>query len=122
MKRNAIPTASGHLHARLVLATVFLLAGCGKPHSANLEVRHKPHSVTLSWKASTSKVVGYNVYRSYPPGAPFIKLTPQSVPAIQYIDTTVKAGNTYMYYVTSVNSKGVESRPSGQVAITVPIP
>src|ERR1035437_5087257 len=144
MRRNAIPTAPGHLRGgagstfcaarpgligtcrplkrRLAFAIVLLLAGCGRPHSAALEVRHNPHSVTLSWVASTSPVAGYNVYRSFPPGAPFMKLTPQPVAGTQYIDTTAEAGNTYTYYVTSVDSKGVESRPSGKTVATVPIP
>ena len=83
---------------------------------------YKPHTVTLTWNASTSKVAGYNVYRSYPPGAPFVKLTPQPVAGDQYVDTAAESGNTYTYYVTAVNSKGAESPPSTPVFATVPNP
>ena len=99
---------------------VLLLTGCGKSHSAEQEAPRKPHYVTLSWTASTSKVVGYNVYRSYPPGTPFVKLNPQPVAGDQYTDTSVEAGNTYTYYVTSVGSNKHESPPSTPVFATVP--
>lgn len=99
-----------------------LLAGCGRASSRDNELSPRPHSVTLHWKASTSTVVGYNVYRSYPPGAPFKKLTPQVVTATQYVDTTAEGGDTYVYYVTSVDSKGGESLPSAPTTVTVPRP
>ena len=99
-----------------------LLAGCGKSQPVEQEPPQKPHSVTLSWTASTSKVVGYNVYRSYPPGAPFVKLTPQPVPGERYADTTAEGGHTYTYYVTAVDSKGRESRQSDPAFATVPSP
>jgi fibronectin type 3 domain-containing protein len=99
-----------------------LLAGCGKSHSTEQEAPHKPHSVTLSWTASTSKVVGYNVYRSYPPGAPFVKLTPEPVAGDRYTDTSAESGRTYTYYVTAVDSNKKESRPSDPVFATVPNP
>ena len=120
MRRNAIPLASDHFHRCMALAIVLLLVGCGK-HSAGQEVSHKPHSVTLSWVASTSKVVGYNVYRSYS-GTPFLKLTPRPVSTNQYIDATAEGGKTYTYYVTSVDSKGAESQPSAQQVVAVPSP
>lgn len=122
MRRNAIPLTPGQLRGYLAFAIFLLLAGCGGSHSAVLEVRHNSQSVTLSWTASTSQVVGYNVYRSYPPGAPFMKLTPQPIAGTQYIDTAAESGNTYTYYVTAVDSKVAESRLSGKTVVTVPIP
>ena len=38
----------------------------------------------------------------------------------EYTDRTVAAGKTYSYYVTSVDFKGVESKPSGKITATVP--
>lgn len=79
-----------------------------------------PHSATITWTASTSPVVGYNVYRSTPQNR-VVKLTRKPINATEYTDKTVEAGETYIYSVTSVDSKGVESRPSEGVSVTVPV-
>lgn len=78
------------------------------------------HSVTLTWTASTSTVTGYNVYRSQVSGGPYTKLDSSAVAATSYADSTVSAGQTYFYVVTSVNSSGVESADSSEVSATVP--
>jgi fibronectin type 3 domain-containing protein len=84
----------------------------------NIKARN-PHSVTVSWKPGKSPVAGYNVYRVMPPGGP-IKLSPAIVTDTQFTDRTVAAGNTYLYFVTTVDSKGVESRPSDKLSVAVP--
>jgi fibronectin type 3 domain-containing protein len=97
-----------------------LLAGCGKQRSSAAQKEaNNPHSATISWTASASAVAGYNVYRESPPNGP-IKLTPGIVSGTQYTDKTVEGGHTYLYYVTSVDSKGVESAPSGKITVTIP--
>jgi Abnormal spindle-like microcephaly-assoc'd, ASPM-SPD-2-Hydin/Immunoglobulin domain len=78
------------------------------------------HSVTLTWTASTSSVAGYNVYRSQVSGGPYTKLDSSAVTATSYVDSTVSAGQTYFYVVTSINSTGVESADSAEVSATVP--
>jgi fibronectin type 3 domain-containing protein len=97
-----------------------LVAGCGKkadPQTPAAPVN--PHSVTISWVASKSQVAGYNVYRSSGSGNP-VKLTNGIVLGTEYTDRTVAAGQTYSYYVTSVDFKGIESKPSGKITATVP--
>ncbi len=84
------------------------------------EEPNEPHSVTITWVASKSAVQGYNVYREFQYAGP-VKLTAQPVSGTQYTDTTVKRGRTYSYYVTSVNSNGLESVPSERIAITIPM-
>jgi len=37
-----------------------------------------------------------------------------------YTDTGVQGGQSYIYYVTSVDSSGVESAPSNTTTVTVP--
>ena len=97
-----------------------LLAGCGKLRSifARKEA-DSPHSVTLSWNASKSSVGGYNVYREFQYGGP-VKLTSALVAGTVYTDNTVAGGRTYSYYVTSVDLKGLESKPSEKIWVTVP--
>lgn len=77
--------------------------------------------VTLSWVASTSSVVGYNVYRGTVSGGPYSsKLTSSPVATLTFTDSSVVAGQTYYYVVTAVNSSGVESADSSPASATVP--
>jgi len=103
------------------LAAVSLLAGCGKLRNWYVarEESRKPHSVTISWTTSNPPVAGYNVYRETQSSPP-VKLTAQIVVGTQYTDPTVEAGRIYSYYVTSVDSKGLESKPSARITVTVP--
>jgi hypothetical protein len=80
----------------------------------------RQHSVTLSWKASTSAVAGYNVYRRGSSG--LIKINSLPVTGASYVDSTVQAGQTYYYMTRAVSSKGTESTPSNEVRVDVPSP
>jgi hypothetical protein len=78
------------------------------------------HSVTLSWNASTSSVVGYYIYRSTQSGSYSNPLnsTPQS--GLTFTDSTVQSGTTYYYVVTSVDSSSQQSIHSNEVQAIVP--
>ena len=78
------------------------------------------HSVTLSWKASTSPVVGYNVYRRGTSGV--IKLNLEPVTGTSYVDRPVQPGQTYFYVTKAVNARGTESSPSNEVRADIPSP
>ena len=78
------------------------------------------HSATLTWTASTSSVVGYNVYRATVSGGPYTMINTALEAATSYTDLNVQAGQTYYYVVTAVNSSGVESAYSSQVTATIP--
>jgi len=80
------------------------------------------HSATLSWTASTSTVVGYNVYRSTTSGGPYTLITSGPVAGITFTDTSVQAGATYFYVVTAVDVNGIESAFSNEASVTVPTP
>ena len=80
------------------------------------------HSATLNWTASTSTVIGYNVYRGTVSGGPYTLLNPSPVAATQYVDSTVAAGQTYYYVVTAVASGDAQSADSNQVSATIPTP
>src|ERR1700674_3998031 len=92
----------------LAFSSLLLLAACGKENS-------RPHSATLTWKASTTPDVRYNVYRTSMINGNVKKWTPHPITATQVVDPTVKSGLTYSYAVTSVDSKGIEGRPSDPV-------
>jgi hypothetical protein len=83
-------------------------------------VKSVQHSVTLTWKVSKSRVVGYNAYRSSSPNGPFSILNRGLISLTTYIDKGVQSGKTYYYYATAVNSLGQESIPSNHASATVP--
>jgi hypothetical protein len=78
------------------------------------------YSVNLSWTASTSTVMGYNTYSSTVSGGPYNKLTSSPAAGTSFTDSTVQAGKTYYYVVTSVDSSGMESANSSQVTAAIP--
>lgn len=77
------------------------------------------YSVALSWSASTSPVVGYNVYRGTTVGV-YSKINTALDPSTAYTDSTVSAGATYYYAATAVNSSGQESSYSSPVQVAIP--
>lgn len=86
--------------------------------------KDRPHSVTLSWKASASipppykNGEGYNVYRwkQIDGSCGMIK---QAVEATSYVDCGVDAGQTYRYAVTAVQQSH-ESDPTNVVEAKIP--
>jgi Abnormal spindle-like microcephaly-assoc'd, ASPM-SPD-2-Hydin len=80
------------------------------------------HSVDLSWIASTSVVVGYNVYRGTQSGGPYTKVNSTVQPTTSFTDGTVAAGTTYYYVTTAVDSQSAESNYSNEVQAVIPTP
>jgi hypothetical protein len=79
------------------------------------------HYVSLSWTASTTPNVTYNVYRTTTSGVYGAPLASAGA-ATTYTDSAVAAGQTYYYVVTAVSSTGGESVQSGPAQATVPTP
>lgn len=80
-----------------------------------------PHSVALSWNASTSTVVGYNLYRGTQSGGPYsTKLNAALIANTNYTDSNVQSGATYYYVATSVDSNNIESAYSGEAMAAIP--
>jgi len=119
-RRKSNPIAAYSFIVFLVLDLI--AGGCGTVGGTFQKLMGTPHSVTITWAQSVSRVIGYNVYRADASGGNFTKLTSQPVFATKYTDLTVGAGKTYTYYVAAVNSNGVESKPSENVTVQVPSP
>jgi hypothetical protein len=104
----------------------FISSASNSPTAATLrgsgtQIQSAGHSVTLSWGASPSSVVGYNVYRGATSGGPYLtKLTPSPQAATNMIDNTVMAGTTYYYVATSVDQNNVESIYCNQFTAAIP--
>jgi hypothetical protein len=78
------------------------------------------HTVGLSWDASTSSVIGYNVYRGTQSGGPYQLLTSSPQPDTSYADGTVLSSTTYYYVATSVDSSHAESIHSNEAQAVIP--
>jgi Abnormal spindle-like microcephaly-assoc'd, ASPM-SPD-2-Hydin/Protein of unknown function (DUF1573) len=95
----------------------------GSPATITLSgtgVQATPHTVALSWTASTSTVSGYNVYRSTTSGSGYSKLNASLVSNVNYTDSTVQNGATYYYVTTAVDSSGDESSYSNEASAVIP--
>jgi fibronectin type 3 domain-containing protein len=79
----------------------------------------KPHKVTVSWD-KTPRAKSYNVYRRPYRSDAYIKVG--SSETNSYEDSDVKSEEIYCYEVTSIDSKGNESKRSKEICITVPHP
>jgi len=80
------------------------------------------HNVDLSWNASTSQVVGYNVYRGTQAGGPYIVINSVLNASTNFGDNNVQAGHTYFYVVTAVDGRNNESNLSKEVQAAIPTP
>jgi hypothetical protein len=78
------------------------------------------HSVRLNWQASTSNVVGYNIYRSTTNGGPYVKINATLVTPLTYTDSSVASSTTYYYVATSIDPTGIESLYSIQASANIP--
>lgn len=78
------------------------------------------HSVSLSWTASTTAGVTYNLYRGSSSGVCSGTPTPYKtgISGTSYVDLNVSPG-TYFYNVSAVGTGG-ESTCDGEVQVTVP--
>src|SRR5215472_3435288 len=95
----------------LLAALVFALASVAHAQGG--------HSVTLSWLASTSPNVTYNVYRGTVSGGPYSQINTAPVNALTFLDSGVSNGTTYFYVVRSYDGT-VESANSNQVSAVIP--
>jgi hypothetical protein len=81
-----------------------------------------PHSANLHWNASTSAVFGYYVYRATDLYGPYLRLNSTPITVTQFTDLGVLPGQTYLYWVTGVDSNTLESAFSNSVTVVVPAP
>ena len=95
---------------------------CGASSGGNrLELTPTQHTVSLSWKASTTAGVQYNIYRGTQHLGPYadkLNSSPQS--GTTFTDSTVQNGMTYYYVVNSIDSESQESPYSNEAQAVIP--
>ena len=121
------PTTAGALTGSVTIVSnaanspaVISASGDGTSATAPPTSPTATHSVELAWSPSTSVVAGYEVFRSESSAGPFTKLDSSLVTSDSYTDTSVQAGQTYYYVVTSVSAAGAVSADSAPASATVP--
>ncbi len=79
--------------------------------------------VQLSWQppaTSDTTIAGYRIYRAIDGVAQFQLLNTSLTGNTDFADGTVQTGQTYNYYVTSVDTAGEESTPSNTATVVIP--
>ena len=120
------PAAAGAVTGTLTLATnatsstatTVALAGTGQAVEAA-----KTYSVDLTWQqpsTTSPPITGYYIYRAASTGASYQLLNASLDTSQSYTDSGVESGATYTYYVTSVDSSGLQSTPSNLLKLTIP--
>jgi fibronectin type 3 domain-containing protein len=101
----------------LSLAAGAQTSPCGAP------IPGSPH-VCITWTASTTPGVTYNVYRASSAGGENYATPLNSSPlaVLFFHDVTVAIGSTYYYTAVAVGTGGVLSAPSPEVSAQVPVP
>jgi hypothetical protein len=88
--------------------------------ASQLHASGNTHTVTLTWKGSTSHVAGYNVYRSITPGGNYARINTSLVQGLTFTDNTVESGKTYYYATRAVDTRGHESANSNEASAAIP--
>ena len=106
----------------LLLAFAFLASGSA--HAQGVP-EGTAHSVTLAWQApspvgGSGTISGYNVYRSPSSPTNYAKLNTALSAGLTFTDSSVSAGASYNYCVTTVDSLGEESVCSAPATANVP--
>ncbi len=104
----------------LLLSVEWCCVTNGLPGMLRLETLRRKHTVTLTWKASTSKVAGYDVYRSVTRGANYERLNSSPVRELTYTDSSVDGGVTYYYVIRSVDNQGHRGASSNETSAAIP--
>ena len=73
-------------------------------------------TIDLSWRpGAEADLAGYNVYRRDLPAGEWRRLNAAPIAVPAFTDRTVSSGDTFVYRVTAVDSRGNESAPGGEV-------
>lgn len=88
------------------------------PQGLTAHLVGSPQQVYLTWEPAPERVAQYRVYRSSGGAYELIGTTR----ALKFEDTTAVTGITYRYYVTALDSVGLETNPSGEAVVRLPDP
>lgn len=114
------PTVTGAVTGQVTIASN---SSTGSTTTVGLTGTGVTYSVDLSWTAPSSSsdpVAGYFVYRALSGSSSFQALNSTANTTTAFVDSTVASGQSYQYYVTSVDSSGNQSVPSNTSTVAIP--
>ena len=80
------------------------------------------HSVVLTWNASPTGGVSYNIFRGTSSGGEgTTPINTSSITSLTFTDANITPGSTYYYTVEAVDSAG-SSSPSNEASARIPSP
>jgi hypothetical protein len=116
------PTAAGSATGQVVIASNSTI-GATVTVSLSGTGEALAYQVNLNWTAPSSPsdpIAGYNVYRAVS-GSTSYQMVNSGVDAqTTFTDTTVQQGQTYDYYIETVDASGNSSAPSTTIAMVIP--
>jgi hypothetical protein len=104
----------------LLLSARWVRVTSGFPSGIRLQSPGTANTVTLKWRASTSQVAGYNVYRSITPAGNYVRINTSPIRGTTFTDNTVESGLTYYYVTRAVDAVGHESVNSNEASAAIP--
>jgi hypothetical protein len=82
--------------------------------------RRGKDNLLLSWSSeSEPNLLGFNVFRRTVNQSTFVQINSQPVTTMDYLDTDLTPGETYLYKATAVNTYGCSSEYSNEISITL---
>lgn len=105
----------------LLLIVQWFRVTTGQPAALRQQALGKTHTVTLTWKASSSQVAGYNVYRRVARGGDYVRINSSLVRELTYTDITVMSGVAYYYVTRAVDDRDDESVNSNETSAVIPL-
>ena len=117
IQRRFGPRTAHNAYEISALYPLTRIARCPRELGLREEVNE---AVQASARLRPDPVAGYHVYRSSNGGSTYQLLNLAVDTGTTYEDTLVKGGQSYNYYVTSVDASGIESVPSNTIGVTIP--
>jgi chitodextrinase len=124
------PSASGSFTVSVPAASAVVVELTGKgapppppqPASSLMATTISSSQINLSWTASSTSGVTYNIFRSTTSGftpSPSNRIT-SGLTTTSFSDTGLAPSTSYFYLVEAVNAGGVSSAPTNQTGATTP--
>ena len=120
VSRNSKIFAGVSVIVALLLSVTWFLVTSGITAAPRLLLFKPSHSVKLTWVASTTPGVGYNIYRVTESTGKLEKLNPAPITGLTFTDLHPANGEKYTYYATAVAGTA-ESARSNPAAVTIPL-
>ena len=119
VSRNSKIVAGVSVIVALLLSITWFLVTSGITAAPRLLLFQPSHSVKLSWTASTTPGVRYNIYRVTESTGKEEKLNSAPINGLTFTDTHPVNGEKYTYYATAVAGTA-ESARSNPAKATIP--